>query len=97
MKYYSLTFEYTPTYESDVVVFANCFPYSYSELESFIGKKMARKKELRIARIPIGKSISGLPLYVIKLGEAPKILENVLLKSQLKRKSLVFMARQHSG
>jgi hypothetical protein len=59
---------------------------------------MIRKKELRLGKVQIGKSISGLPLYVIKFGDNPKVFDSShLIRNHMKRKSLVFMARQHSG
>jgi hypothetical protein len=98
MNYYTLHFEYTPTHDHDVVLFSHCFPYTYNDLDQFLQKKMLKKKELRLAKIQIGKSISGLPLYVLKFGDNSKISDNPnTVRNHMKRKSLVFMARQHSG
>jgi hypothetical protein len=99
--YHTLSFEYTPVHEHDIVVFAHCFPYTYNDLEHFLQKKSMRRREVRMIKLQIGRSISGLPLYVLRLGDTSKSFENCgssgSLRSHSKRKSLVFMARQHSG
>lgn len=101
MPYHTLRFEYTPAHEYDVVLFAHCYPYTLTDLECFLERKMLRRRDVRMMKLQIGRSISGLPLYVLRLGDSSKTFETCSgsgsLRNHVKRKSLVFMARQHSG
>lgn len=44
LPYYTLSFDYTPIHDHDIVLFAHCYPYAFTDLDSFLQKKVSKKR-----------------------------------------------------
>ena len=80
-----------------MVTFANCYPCTYSQLVNSL-EKAGKKAGKKVSKHLICKTLSDLDVFAIKVGDVPKEPLNAsMCHTGVKKKSLVFMARQHPG
>jgi cytosolic carboxypeptidase protein 2/3 len=66
--YYTLTFEYTFEHINDLVYFAHCYPYTYTDLSSYLNTLSSHYSNyLRINTLC--KTLGGNPCYIITITE----------------------------
>ena len=91
--YYTLTFTITFQYKNDIVYFAHCYPYTYSDLARYMNQleNDPRKKE-RVRRRTLCQTIAGNNcdvLIITNFQGDPESIKN--------RKGVVLSGRVHPG
>ncbi|CAD8154135.1 unnamed protein product [Paramecium pentaurelia] len=79
--YYTLSFSYKFEHSNDKIYFAQCYPYTHSQLYNFIERSIRPNKFAVVQELC--KTISKLPCPLIIIGNG--------------KKAIVFLARQHPG
>ncbi|CAD8173931.1 unnamed protein product [Paramecium pentaurelia] len=79
--YYTLSFSYKFEYSNDKVYFAQCYPYTHSQLNNFIERSIRPNKFAEVKELC--KTISKLSCPLITIGNG--------------KKAILLMARQHPG
>jgi cytosolic carboxypeptidase protein 2/3 len=74
------------------VYIANCYPYTYSELQSFLGKLMRKTPKSLIKRNLIGKTLAGNDLDLLLITNFESTEEEIA-----GRKAVIITARVHPG
>jgi len=91
--YYTLTFTLTFPYENDVCYLAHCFPYSYSDLSTFLTELLARPNASR--------SVQMSTMCSTLVGNKCPLLTVTNFASALaqieRRRAIVVSARVHPG
>lgn len=96
-KYYStLSFDYTFEYDDDYVYFANCIPYTYSDLM----KDLANYQKAEITKFPffhrktLCSTLGGNDVDYITINNSKSEEMNMPIASK-EKESIVLIARQH--
>eukprot|EP00045_Choanoeca_perplexa_P003782 m.33382 g.33382 ORF g.33382 m.33382 type:complete len:950 (-) comp12228_c0_seq1:17-2866(-) len=91
--YYTLRFSWTASYDDDVVYFAHCYPYTYTDLQAYLTSLLARPNSASIVRLRTlcqtlaGNSCDLLTVTNYGVSQAEMAL----------RKGVVISARVHPG
>jgi hypothetical protein len=89
--YYTLTWEYTFPYDNDEVYFAYSYPYTYSNLESYITKIEADSYLRTICqRSSLCKTIAGNNVQLLTITEEHPF-------QKIKKGYIIITARIHPG
>ena len=96
--YYTLSFNYTFDYDDDEVFFANCIPFTYSDLNRDLNEytKLENEKYLFFSRKKLCSTIIGNEVeYLTINNNNTNFFTNNYLQNKNDKKGVVLFARQH--
>lgn len=88
--YYALSFDITMAYDNDTVYFAQCYPYTYSDLRHYVLNNVTNNTKDRIRRTSLCKSNAGneVDLLIVTNFESEPVQMSV-------RPAVILTARVH--
>ena len=95
--YYTLSFDYTLEYDNDEVYFANCIPYTYSDIINDLNEytKKENSKYFYFERKKLCTTIIGNDIDYFNINNNIDLINFEANNS--KKKGIVLFARQHPG
>ena len=90
--YYMLTFTVTFNFNHDSVYFANCFPYTYSDLKYMLNECWSDKTYDKIRRTSLTKTLAGNDIDVVIITNFSSSQKEISI-----RKWVVLTGRVHPG
>ncbi|KAF5302929.1 hypothetical protein FQA39_LY02109 [Lamprigera yunnana] len=99
-KFHTLTFVVEFPHENDVVYFANCYPYSYTDLKRYLCKlsKHPLKSKYTSIRV-LCKTLANNDLYYVTitspLAKTKKTNSSVKEKTMIEKRAVIITARVH--
>ena len=95
--YYTLSFDYTFEYDNDEIYFANCIPFTYSDLIKDLNEytKKENEKYFYFERKILCSTITGNDVHYFNINNNIDLFN--FEESNNKKKGIVLFARQHPG
>lgn len=90
--YYSLTFEVKFKHDNDIVYFAHCYPFTYSDLCDSIKKVCTYQNKDKIRRTVLCKSLAGNDVEMLIVTNFASTPEAISV-----RKAVILTCRIHPG
>jgi murein tripeptide amidase MpaA len=87
-----LTFEYTAKYDDDLVYFAHCYPYTYTDLCKYVASTCTFSNKDKIRKTVLCKSLAGNDVDMLIVTNFSSIPEDIAV-----RKAIIITARVHPG
>lgn len=93
MTNYTLSFKCTFQYDHDVVYFSHCYPYTFSDLTTFLSKNCnpIQTKD-RLKRTQLTRSIAGNPVEMLIITDLESSQDEIA-----ERPAIVLSSRVHPG